>query len=377
MVMQLRKLLANGLVSAGIAVAATVLAFALVEGLCSIFLLGYDLVVHPNSGSVASHVYVQPDTLLGWINVPNTKLPEAYGRNIGISINSQSFRSAVDYDSAVPPGKVRVLCSGDSFTFGVGVDDNHTWCAALETQDPRLQTVNLGHTGWGLDQAYLFYKRDGRKLEHSVHIVAFIADDLRRLRMRRFNGYPKPLYRLQNNQLVLTGVPVYEPERRGLWFTYNSERFVTLRSVQLGRRLLFRMFGAPTTEDTPLPEGLEIMLRLFEDLDRAGQQNGQTTVFVMLKSNSRGSQLEPQLQQFLKKELGKRGIPFVDLYSEFLELPAYQLDRMLDSQWGHYSNGGYAYVAAVTYRNLVTLPRVAKQLSEVARPVGPHTSQSR
>ena len=44
---------------------------------------------------------------------------------------------------------------------GVGNDD--VWCKLLESIDNRIETVNLGQGGYGVDQAYLWYKRNSFK----------------------------------------------------------------------------------------------------------------------------------------------------------------------------------------------------------------------
>jgi len=81
----------------------------------------------------------------------------------------------------VPPGYLRVIGSGDSFTLGHGVANGQTWCARLEEIDPRFENVNMGQGGYGADQAYLSYRRDRRRLDRDTHIFAFISDDLHRL----------------------------------------------------------------------------------------------------------------------------------------------------------------------------------------------------
>lgn len=56
-------------------------------------------------------------------------------------------------DRDVPPGRYASSARGGSFTLGYGVGDADTWCALLQTIDPRLETVNMGQAGYGLDQA--------------------------------------------------------------------------------------------------------------------------------------------------------------------------------------------------------------------------------
>ena len=112
-------------------------------------------------GPLAERTHTRYDELLGWVNEENVEIPDLYGEGLSIKTNSQGFRADRDYNVTPPAGKVRIICSGDSFTLGYGVDNDHTWCQLLTTFDDRLQTVNMGQGGYGIDQAYLWYERDG------------------------------------------------------------------------------------------------------------------------------------------------------------------------------------------------------------------------
>jgi hypothetical protein len=90
---------------------------------------------------------------------------------------------------------------------GFGVDDDHSWCKLLESLDQRLETVNMGQAGYGVDQAYLWYKRDAGTIRHHVHLFAPIVDDFRRMESGTFfGGYSKPF--LEEGSLVVKNVPV-------------------------------------------------------------------------------------------------------------------------------------------------------------------------
>src|SRR5262249_57725400 len=98
---------------------------------------------------------IQYDPDLGWVTAPQKDLPDLDGPGMSVRTNAQGFRNTHAISLAVPAGKVRLLCSGDSFTFGYSVGNEHTWCQRLEALDPRFETVNLGVNGYGVDQAYL------------------------------------------------------------------------------------------------------------------------------------------------------------------------------------------------------------------------------
>ena len=157
---------------------------------------------------LAERLHTEYEPLLGWINKPNVSINHMYGPNVFLKTNSQRFRNKDNFTTKVPKGKIRAICSGDSFTLGYGVDNDHTWCNLLETIDPRFQTVNMGQGGYGIGQAYLWYKRDGTRLDQDVHVFAFVTPDFSRMTMKLFLGIPKPILRLRNGGISVENVPV-------------------------------------------------------------------------------------------------------------------------------------------------------------------------
>ena len=180
---------------------------ALVEGTASLALF----VRAMRQAHFVEEHFTERDTLLGWINIPNASKPNLFGPGRSLRINGQRFRHAGDLAAMPPAGKKRVVCSGDSFTLGYGVDDSKTWCALLAADEPSLETVNMGQAGYGIDQAYLWYVRDGLPLHPQVHVFALITDDFRRMQTDRFGGVPKPRLALDSRGLHTVGVPVPNP----------------------------------------------------------------------------------------------------------------------------------------------------------------------
>src|SRR5271166_2773158 len=193
-------------------IAATLVLLLVLEGIASVYYVFREAFVSP---PVAESLYTEYDRDLGWVNLPNVYLPNMYGRGKYLKTNSQRFRNNEDFPQQVPPGKTRILCSGDSFTLGFGVDNDHTWPQLLATRAPNIETVNMGQGGYGADQAYLWYKRDGVKLDHDIQVFAFIVDDFRRMQALTFIGYGKPILVVENGQLVTKNVPV--PVTMDVW----------------------------------------------------------------------------------------------------------------------------------------------------------------
>lgn len=99
------------------------------------------------------------DADLGWAPTP------------GISIGDMAFDWAGCRLSAAPlsrepaPDQTRIVCVGCSFTQGEEVADKETWAYNLDTASPQHEFANLAMGAYGLDQALLRYRRDGKSLE--------------------------------------------------------------------------------------------------------------------------------------------------------------------------------------------------------------------
>lgn len=160
--------------------------------------------------------YVGPDDALGWSLVPGGASGENY------TANPQGVRAAPDrvYTATVPPGKVRVSLFGDSFTHGDGLPLTATWAHQLEQSDDALEVMNFGIPGFGADQAYLRYRRDGKAFEHSVVILAIWPEDIvRNLNVFRFYMTPqaslsssKPRFVRRGGELAVVNQPVLGPK---------------------------------------------------------------------------------------------------------------------------------------------------------------------
>jgi hypothetical protein len=337
----------------------TLLVFVLVEGVSSLILFANDL-LEPTQGR-NSAVYQMHDEELGWVNIPNLRMDEIYGPGTYLQTNSLSLRSDSNSPRAIPDGKKRILCSGDSFTLGIGVSNLETWCAALASLDPSLETANLGEAGYGIDQMYLKYQRLADSLDHNLHIVAFITDDFRRLGLETFVGWDKPAFQLEDGELVLINTPVARRAFYVPWLSSHRHFFDDLRVIQLGDRALRKLGlanSSPGAVDTE-QKRREIALALFDRLEELGRSKGATTVLVYLKQRIQPVQGEEERIAWLREEMRARGIILIDLASEFDSLPAEALTRaFLPPPWGHYSPEGHSMVARMLLEKMRVHPEL-------------------
>ena len=347
--------------------------FLFVEGLASFIFVART--ASPAQSEIAEKRHTRYDADLGWVNSPNVNIPDMYGPGIYLRTNAQGFRNDHDFSRQVPPGKVRLICSGDSFTLGYGVSNDSTWCQDLASLDPRMETVNMGQGGYGLDQAYLWYARDGSALDHDVQVFAFIGSDLSRMAGDTFDGYPKPVLALQSGSLVVRNVPV---PKLGVWnrFTQRFQAFRQLRSVALLQRVLFHANpGAGVGSVGSRPAVLAVANKVFDQLSELNRTRNSTLVVVFLPTRGEYQNGLPSHIEKLKMDLMARGFYWIDLVDDFRKLPPDQAARLFIGEAavpafrdaaGHYTVEGNRYVAELLHERIASIPAIAEKLSRAA-----------
>ena len=100
------------------------------------------------------------------------------------STNSQGLRSLQEISPQKPPGTLRILCLGDSFTMGWGVNDEFTYPEQLRqsvlrnTPGVKLDVINAGNTFNNILDQLDYFNDKGAKLAPDLVIVQFYANDI-------------------------------------------------------------------------------------------------------------------------------------------------------------------------------------------------------
>lgn len=189
------------------------------EVFCRIYLLkGYDSIVYSpwykekwllrqqwKTQDFSPYLTDEYDTLLGWKLKP--MLNNVSVGNWKVSSNAFACRGK----DTLRVGAPKWLFIGDSFTFGECVNDTENFAAYLRQYFPVVDILNMAVHGYGHDQQYLRFKRDGLALQPSVVVFGFVNDDVPRNSLS-FRDYAKPFFVLKNNGLSLQNVPVPKPE---------------------------------------------------------------------------------------------------------------------------------------------------------------------
>lgn len=170
--------------------------------------------LHRSSSNIS---YFVQDSLLGWTVGPSRRSKDGLYLSSREGIRSPEVGIAYSEVQELP----RIAIVGDSYTFGLEVPFESTWGKKLEEQLPfRVQVLNFGVDGYGVDQAYLRYHRDVRPWHADVVIFGFINHDLyRTMVVYPFVSFPewgfpfsKPRFTLVGGQLELLTTSLQNPE---------------------------------------------------------------------------------------------------------------------------------------------------------------------
>ncbi len=193
--------------------------------------------------------FIQYDPVLGW-----APRPDARSEDGKYFYNSDAIRSASGSPSVskLPPqGVLRIAIFGDSFTHGDDVPFSETWGSQLEEKLKKkgvvAEVLNFGVSGYGMDQALLRWRKEGRF--YSPHIVIFgltmenIHRNTNLIRAFYFQNtgipFSKPRFILEGDHLQLVNSPTPLPQELAsiiknvsLWGNLKYENWYDLRDYR-------------------------------------------------------------------------------------------------------------------------------------------------
>lgn len=164
--------------------------------------------------------------LLGWAMIPNAT-GAFFSREFSttIKINSQGFRDE-EFSLKKSENRTRIAVIGDSMVYGFGVENNETFSTILGKKlGEKYEVLNFGVSGYGTDQYYLLLNTTVLQYTPDVVVIEFYPNDLANAGNSEQYDYPKPLFTVANNSLILTNVPV---PRKEVW---DSRHFLFFQKV--------------------------------------------------------------------------------------------------------------------------------------------------
>jgi len=260
-------------------------------------------------GTLVMGGFHRPHPTRGWTVAPSA---HQIVDRFTYTTNERGYRSLRSYTP--DPAKYTVLAIGDSFTFGIDTNDAETWPHLLEARDARLNVINLGVGGYGVDQMDVTLQETIGVYHPDLVIVAFIGDDLRRTFLS-FRDYKKPRFLLRG-------------------FT----------RLALGSTVL--------PANGPLPaDAMELDTRLLDQMRDVSRQNGADFLPVYLSYG----------EGLFDAKLAEEGEEYLRTYGEHARVatldtrPAFLRQHRLDWVKGHYQGRENQVVSGAIYKQILPL----------------------
>ena len=278
---------------------------------------------------------VQYHPQYGWRGIPNvSKVGPQWGRKQPGRTTSNGWRDT-EWTRDKPPGTRRILCLGDSFTFGVLVDYGERFTEQLEQILPGTEVLNLGATAYGTDQELRVLEEEGLSYRPDIVVVtAFLGNDLEDIRYEKRFGWPKPRYRLNAGELELI-----EPEW-SLGIALRSSFYLGEIAARALDRFRPRSVFA---QDVEAAEAPELFVALTQRMAALSRQHDAHFLVVLVYSQYRREKGGPnEREREVLERLEAAGIHALDTIDLFTYRWKADDDYARD---GHWNAQGHAKLA--------------------------------
>lgn len=311
---------------------------ALIAGSIALVVVGLEVAARIYAGATGRTRGLSLDARLGWRPLPNVEKRGAWwGANLPARTNAFGWRDRAR-EIAKEPGVRRALLLGDSFVFGVGVDDGLRVSEALEREVADLEAWNLGVTAYGPDQELLLLESVIDEYAPDVVVwFACVENDVDDVRHDRRYGYAKPWFEIVGEELV-----PHDPEPSVLERLRDASYLVEAAAAPFDARRLAHRIAAPWEGR----DGLELFARIGARMQATARDHGAGFVCVVIPT-------VPVARNVAAIEaLRARGVDALDLAPTF----AQSVDRDLFLGDGHWNAAGNACAARTIAECIRAMP---------------------
>lgn len=169
----------------------------------------FSLARPPEQTEVVPRALGRFDERLGWSLKPGAvAISTATGCPVEYRINSRGFRGP-EVSAQKAPGTFRIVLLGDSRTFGYGVPLEKHFSSVLAGYFRATEVVNLGVSGYGVDQSLLQLRQDGFAYQPDL-VVLYLSHfgGNRHMHTVRFGGGKPRFVLAPDGSLALENEPV-------------------------------------------------------------------------------------------------------------------------------------------------------------------------
>lgn len=338
-----------------------VLVFALLglEGVTRVFGIHFPAVARRGSSDRDLWVY---DRTKGWFHAPRGTGELYHGGpdRATVRINSLGLRGK-ESSRSKPDGVKRVLVFGDSFVFGLGVDEEALFTSHLErllerSSRGRTEVLNLGVSGYSTDQEYILLEEPGLRLSPDVVVLVVCDNDfLGNTEDFAYRRYYKPYFELADGRLSLRNSPVpflsraqriklFLGQESNLWNFFRSRTSDNRVAASFLNFFQVRVARAPTTDPVEITAALG--LAFAERVEAVGAR------LLVINTGHRGEQTP--LFHALRPKLRRPGIHQLGLEETLANARREAPDKYWDFPGDvHWNRDAHRLVAEVVCNYLI------------------------
>lgn len=139
------------------------------------------------------HGIFRPDPVLAFTYQEGVKSANDWWRS-----NNMGARADYDVDSAVPPGRSRVLVFGESFAQGSRLPQGQAWPNMIDNDHAEFEVLNFAVDGYSMAQAFLRYQQVRPLLDYDAVVLMFVPEadlwrDINTVRRLAEPRWPSPI----------------------------------------------------------------------------------------------------------------------------------------------------------------------------------------
>jgi len=201
--------------------------------------------------------------------------------------------------------------------------------------------------GYGVDQAYLWYERDAT-FEHNIQIFAFITEDLYPMTMPHFNGYPKPLLKVEAGVPKPVNTPLPHVEKR------PPSKMGFVNNLHLTQIVSAALRKTRASADGILTEAQwQLFEAILTELGKLNKRRHSLLCVVYLPQGT-DEYFKKRLdrpRERVRKFWERHGFLFIDIIERWQQLPsvenAAEMMQTMNGREGHYNVAGNRFVATI------------------------------
>ena len=276
-----------------------------------------------------------------------------------ITIDKNNFRKNNPKES-ISITQEAILFSGDSFTFGDGVDDQNTFPSIFQSIKNN-KVINGGVQAYGIDQMYLRSMDIIQNYKISDLFFCFIPDDINRCNYSTFHKIQKPYFIIEDDGTKLIQI---DPKKfsDNLNFNYSLLHKVGGYSLVIHKIVgvffpKFWFYNIQTVKKKEHPRGKEISIQLINILKQECDKRD-INLFVVPLTHQRCPIDDKNNLQFVLDSIEKE-IIVINVFDRLEELrdenPELFSSYFLEDNY-HFSFLGNKFVANYIYEEIIKFP---------------------